>query len=175
VGGTASKIGGGKFANGAWSAAFVSRFNHDHERHVFHSVTVDGKVYQVAYHSNGLGERACGRNSECLMNNADLDLSHPQTKDWHDALQTAGAKELGTMLSVAPVAGPTLTGLGVANRFWAGARALLGDFGGAFSQMVGTSIRFKAIQHGVSPANATRIDAVTGTAVDHAWTERNTE
>jgi RHS repeat-associated protein len=29
VGGTASKIGGGKFANGAWSAAFVSRFNHD--------------------------------------------------------------------------------------------------------------------------------------------------
>jgi hypothetical protein len=32
VGGTASKIGGGKFANGAWSAAFVSRFNHDGER-----------------------------------------------------------------------------------------------------------------------------------------------
>ena len=29
VGGTASTIGGGKFANGAWSAAFVSRFNHD--------------------------------------------------------------------------------------------------------------------------------------------------
>jgi hypothetical protein len=29
VGGTASKLGGGKFANGAWSAAFVSRFNHD--------------------------------------------------------------------------------------------------------------------------------------------------
>ena len=29
VGGTVSKIGGGKFANGAWSAAFVSRFNHD--------------------------------------------------------------------------------------------------------------------------------------------------
>jgi hypothetical protein len=29
VGGTASKLGGGKFANGAWTAAFVSRFNHD--------------------------------------------------------------------------------------------------------------------------------------------------
>jgi RHS repeat-associated protein len=29
VGGTASALGGGKFANGAWSAAFVSRFNHD--------------------------------------------------------------------------------------------------------------------------------------------------
>ena len=29
VGGTASKLGGGKFANGAWSAAFVSRFNHE--------------------------------------------------------------------------------------------------------------------------------------------------
>ena len=29
VGGTASAIGGGKFANGAWTAAFVSRFNHD--------------------------------------------------------------------------------------------------------------------------------------------------
>ena len=32
VGGTVSKIGGGKFANGAWSAAFVSRFNHDGDK-----------------------------------------------------------------------------------------------------------------------------------------------
>ncbi|TVS20373.1 MAG: hypothetical protein EA424_04285, partial [Planctomycetaceae bacterium] len=32
VGGTASAIGGGKFANGAWTAAFVSRFNHDSAR-----------------------------------------------------------------------------------------------------------------------------------------------
>nr|WP_255454025.1 RHS repeat-associated core domain-containing protein [Thioalkalivibrio sp. XN279] len=32
VGGTASALGGGKFANGAWSAAFVSRFNHDGSR-----------------------------------------------------------------------------------------------------------------------------------------------
>ncbi|HRQ15275.1 MAG TPA: hypothetical protein PK205_18415, partial [Promineifilum sp.] len=172
VGGTVSKIGGGKFANGAWSAAFVSRFNHDHETHVFRSMTVAGKVYEVAYHSDGFGERACGRNAECASKNLDLDTNHPKTKEWQDALHAQGVREVGAMLSVSPIAGPTLTGLGVANRFLAGVRVLFGDFGGALSQLVGTSMRFKAIQHGIAPANATRIDAATGTALDHAWTEQ---
>jgi RHS repeat-associated protein len=172
VGGTASTIGGGKFANGAWSAAFVSRFNHDGRRHVFRSMTVDNKVYEVAHHSDGFGERACGRNPACLMNNSDIDWRHPKTVEWQGALQQQGAGEVGTMLSLAPVAGPSLIGLGVANRFWAGTRALFGDFGGAIGQLFGAAGRFKAVQIGVTPANATRIDAVTGTAADEAWTEK---
>jgi hypothetical protein len=172
VGGTASKIGGGKFANGAWSAAFVSRFNHDRDRHVFRSMTVDGKVYEVAYHTDGFGGRACGRNTTCLMNNSDIDWSHPKTSEWQDALLRQGVREVSTMLSLAPVAGPTLQGLGVANRFLAATRAVFGDFGGAVGQLVGASARFKAVQYGVSPVNATRVDAVTGTVVDQAWTDK---
>nr|WP_240902324.1 RHS repeat-associated core domain-containing protein [Wenzhouxiangella sp. XN24] len=41
VGGTVSRIGGGKFANGAWSAAFVSRFNHDHAGNDLPTFTLD--------------------------------------------------------------------------------------------------------------------------------------
>jgi RHS repeat-associated protein len=171
VGGTASKIGGGKFANGAWSAAFVSRFNHD-GRHVFQSVTVNKQVHQVAYHSDGLGNRACGTNTDCLSRNLDLDENHPKTVAWQKALHAKGAGEVATMLALAPVAAPTVRILGGSNFLFSFLRATVGDFGGVVGQIAGLSFRYRAVQLGAGASTAVRVDAVTGAAVDHAWTNK---
>jgi hypothetical protein len=173
VGGTASALGGGKFANGAWSAAFVSRFNHDGSRHVFRSVRVGDHVYEVAHHSDGFGARACGSNAECLRNDTDLDRNHPKTKEWLQAVHAQGAREVGTMLSVAPAVAPTVRLLGASGYIANFVRATFGDFGGVFGHVAGISFRYRAIQLGVTPGNAVRVDAVTGTIVDQGWSTAN--
>lgn len=75
VGGAAAELGGGKFANGARTAAFAYLFiheAHDEKGGYREAVTVNGKTFNVRYSTH------CG-NTICTMNNANLDQTEPET------------------------------------------------------------------------------------------------
>ncbi len=56
VGGTASKLSGGKFANGAVSAAFVMMYNEMGHRKTFGDVNIDSNIKRILWLKKNVGQ-----------------------------------------------------------------------------------------------------------------------
>jgi hypothetical protein len=103
------ELGGGKFGNGAVTAAMAYAFNDalhpdpSTESLTMHWEQVEGKWYQAYYYD-------CG-SSECLLSGANFPANHPLNADYVEALNASAAHFAQDALTILGGAGLRLAGL----------------------------------------------------------------